>query len=532
MSGLTLEKMFIRSVSQMSRVSESQSPEGVENDGSEASAITEGGDDVLATAQGAVGVVHETSSAVDEELHTINELTTSQVSDMVAVSDDVSELSATIEQVASSAEEMATRSDHAADAAANGRAAATEAAASIQDVEDTIDEVASGVDRLVESVEEIDAILDVISDIAEKTNLLALNASIEASQAGHNGNSFGVVADEIKSLADESQTRTEEVEAVVEEITEATATLSDRLDSAVETAAEGSARASDAEAELDTVSDAVADVAAGLDEVATATSQGAEASERVASRCEETAESADRIDAALDDIEGRRSRQTEMVAEIDRALAEATSSRRDRLGDGPSVPSGVDPIDRRFGGFPQGCRAVLRATPEAATADVNRTLATVVEAAVEDGYAVSLSPTQSLTWDALARHLGDDRLTRLLREDRLFVIDLYEAWPTGRNVFDVTTRSLGEVNEVIAERRDDPLLVIGNIAGELHAFGEQATRENTYDNDGGVLEPGDTIVNVVAEGVVPPTLARFYAGAADVVAAVDPGPDVELVSGP
>jgi len=61
---------------------------------------------------------------------------------------------------------------------------------------------------------------------------------------------------------------------------------------------------------------------------------------------------------------------------------------------------------------------------------------------------------------------------------------------------------------------------------------EQATRENTYDNDGGVLEPGDTIVNVVAEGVVPPTLARFYAGAADVVAAVDPGPDVALVSGP
>ena len=503
-------------------------------DGSEAGEATTIDDDVLATAQGAVGVVHETSEAVDDELETINDLATSQVEEMVAVAEDVSDLSATIEEVASSAGAMADRSEHAAEAVEVGTEASADASRAMEDVVEIVDAIADDVERLADSVARIDEIVDVIGSIADETNLLALNASIQAAQAGQDGAGFAVVADEVKSLATQSQERTGEVETVVDEITAATETLSERLESAVEVAETGAARATDAESELETVSEVVTDVAAGLEEVSEATDEGAAASERVAHRCEETADAAERIDDALDEIEAKRYRQTDMIGEVDDALEVATETRRHRLSNGPTIPTGIESLDRRADGIPVGCRGVVNVPPDTPDGDVDRTVASLVAAAVAADYAVSLSPTASLdrrTLERAFRHRGRD-LSQAFERDRLFVIDLFDRWEDGENVFGVDTRSLGDVNERIDRRRDRPLLVIGNIAGELHAFGEQATRENTYDNDGGVLEGDDTVVNVADEADVPASLVRFYVGAADQVLRIDPGPDLAVSQTP
>ncbi|NGM71139.1 methyl-accepting chemotaxis protein [Natronolimnobius sp. AArcel1] len=481
-------------------------------------------DDGLVTAQGALGVVHETSEMVDQKLSTINESATSQVTEMVDVSEDVAELNATIEEVAASASQMASRSDHAAEAAIDGQNATADATAALEDVTELITAVADDVDQLVESVERIDEILDVISTIAEETNLLALNASIQAAKAGADGNGFAVVADEIKSLANESQKRTDEVETVVDEITSATTTVSERLEAATDAAETGTERTADAEQELETVSSSIEEVASGIEQVSTATTKGAAASERVANRCEETADAADRIDGALTEIETDRSRQTDMIAEVDRTLEAATESRRDQLAAEPSVPTAIDAIDDVSGGFPRGGRGVVDATAET-TARVDDVLASTVTAAIAAGYDVSLSPTASLERrtlrDAFRERDTDHTLETALEADRLFVIDLFDAW-TGEseNVFGVENRSLGSVNECIDRQRERPLLVIGNIAGECHAFGEQATRKTTYDNDGGMLEATDTVVNVIDEDV-PATLAQFYRGAADQLVRID-----------
>ena len=102
-----------------------------------------------------------------------------------------------------------------------------------------------------------------------------------------------------------------------------------------------------------------------------------------------------------------------------------------------------------------------------------------------------------------------------LASDRLFVLDLFGSWRHEENVLDVAARGLDEANARVDARRDRPLMVVGNIAGELHLMGEQAVRENTYENDGNVLSDEDLVLNVVDEATVPDQLAAFYVGAAD-----------------
>jgi len=82
-------------------------------------------------------------------------------------------------------------------------------------------------------------------------------------------------------------------------------------------------------------------------------------------------------------------------------------------------------------------------------------------------------------------------------------------------VIDVTESSLSRANGQVDAKRDRPVVVIGNIAGELDLMGEQAVRENTYANDGDTLSDEDLVVNVVDETTVPQQLQSFYVGAAD-----------------
>src|SRR6056297_2427354 len=85
-------------------------------------------DGLIANAQGAVGVVHATSTSVDRQLSEIGDAASTQVDDMEAVAEDVTELSATVQEVAASADEVSRTTDRAAEAATSGREATDEAA--------------------------------------------------------------------------------------------------------------------------------------------------------------------------------------------------------------------------------------------------------------------------------------------------------------------------------------------------------------------------------------------------------------------
>ncbi len=481
---------------------------------------TEINDGMIANAQGAVSVVLTTSESVDEQLEAIQAAATTQVEEMDSVANDVSDLSATIEEISSSADEVSETTDRAAEATSAGREAADEATDAMDTASTATEQVQQKVETLEQKVTEINEVVDMIDQIAERTNLLALNASIEAARAGEEGDGFAVVAEEVKSLAEESQSRTEEIETTVTEIQDVTTEVTDALEEAVGAVDTGADRVEAADEELDIVTEEIQSAAAGIDEVSLAVQEGAEAATRVASVTDETADAAREIRASVGDIHDEREDTTDLLTEIDDALSDAREGREARLSDADTVQTTLDEFDR-MGGLPAGSRSVITAdtSDDAISADaVDSAVAACCAAAIDAGWAVSLSPTATLDRRTLGQALGataDVTLADALASNRLFVLDLFGSWDHGENVIDVTTHGLDTANSRVDARRDRPLFVIGNIAGELDLMGEEAVRENTYENDGDVLSDDDLVVNVIDEAAVPDQLTSFYVGAAD-----------------
>jgi archaellum component FlaC len=492
-------------------------------------------DGTVANAQGALDVVEQTSTTVDEQLDGIATRTDEQASDAADAVDEIAELSATIEEIAATASEVSERSERTAEQATEGRAAAREAMDVMESMRATGEAVAREVETLTEHVERIETALSGIDEIAEQTNMLALNASIEAARAGEAGDGFGVVADEVKELAADAQRQADEIDTILSEVRQATDETVDELDDAVDEIDRGAEQVAATMSNLDDITEAVEETAAGIQSVSTATDEQAETSEAVTRRVERVAERADAIEDDVDAIRDARSEQTAMLGEIGDVLDAAAVGRSERLRTNDRLSTGVDAVDTLCnGGIPVGSQAVLQ---HDGTSVAPNLIATLCASALAADRAVSLTPPPGLDRHTLAAALTDrDRsLEDDLAAGRLFVLDAFDEWADERNVFDLGRQSLSEANRRTDERRDRPLLVIGNIAGEIAVMGERAAREARYENDDGVLGERDTVVNVVDTSTVDDRFRAFYTGAADQVVDVyrdGDGQHVELLSAP
>ncbi|WP_254272855.1 methyl-accepting chemotaxis protein [Haloarcula marina] len=474
-----------------------------------------GGDRTVANAQGALDVVQTAAETVDGELAAIDDRASEQAADAAWVVDEVSALSATIEEIAATATEVSEQSDRAAEQASDGRAAAQDALETMDDVRAVSQEVAAEVDALRDRIDRIADALAGIDRIADQTNMLALNASIEAARADTDAGGFAVVADEIKQLAEESQEQADDIDDALGAVRQATDDTVGELEHATEEIDAGADQVADAMASLDAVADTVQETADGIASVSTATDEQASTSEAVAHRCETVAERAHAIEDDLASIRHARDEQTAMLGEIDDVLSTADADRRAKLADAPTLELGVPGLnDLCGGGFVVGGQAVIR---YGEGASVDGLLAQLTATTVAAGRAVSLTATPTLDRSTLstAFEATDLSLTEALAEDRLFVLDMFGTWSDEYNVFDLGRTTLGAVNETTVARRDAPLLVVGNIEGEMETVGEQAAREARYENDDGVFDARDTVLNVISDTAVPETLAAFYAGAAD-----------------
>jgi hypothetical protein len=263
--------------------------------------------------------------------------------------------------------------------------------------------------------------------------------------------------------------------------------------------------------EFDAVAETVERTAEDIQQVSTATDDLAASSEAITSRSEHVSDRAAEIEESIAEIRDARGEQTAMLREVEEALSTVGTTRTDAR----TLPTDIDAVDDRCGGLIEGGQSVLH-TEGTAVADL---VARVVVAALTDGRAVSLTPTRTLTRTTLEAAFDgtDDSLDAAMRDDRLFVLDAFDTWADAPNVFDLTERSLGDVNAETDRRRDAPLLVVGNVAGEIAVLGEKRARAARYENDESVFGETDTVLNVIDGETVDDPFGAFYAGAADQV---------------
>lgn len=125
------------------------------------------------------------------------------------------ELNVSFRHVNDQAENALYRANQSLEVATTGSQAVQATLEGVLELEDKVRAMTEQIARLSEHTANIGTITTFVTEVANQTNMLALNAAVEAARAGDNGRGFAVVAAEIRKLAEQSKSSANRITALV-----------------------------------------------------------------------------------------------------------------------------------------------------------------------------------------------------------------------------------------------------------------------------------------------------------------------------